>query len=217
MSGSFLDRLRFVMSRISFLVIFYFTVLPLWAFPPEDHSPGTQTDISSDTLTVQISNTGTQMLNKENTNLQLWLSSERDTLRNIQLKMVGIQGPDNKLLKIGYTVRPESEELLPEAEGVILTIHLDSLAVNHLTPGDYKAFVLLRADQLQPVLKTIPFQIKAQMSFLEGLINVLKWIKDNIPVILWNILEILLLLFLLVAGIGALHLQLWKRYSTATA
>jgi tetratricopeptide (TPR) repeat protein len=196
MSGSFLDRLRFVMSRISFLVIFYFTVLPLWAFPPEDHSPGTQTDISSDTLIVRISNSGTQMLNKKNTNLQLWLSSERDTLRNIQLKMVGIQGPDNKLLKIGYTVRPESEELLPVAEGLILTIHLDSLAVNHLTPGDYKAFVLLRADQLQPVLKTIPFQIKAQMSFLEGLINVLKWIKNNIPVILWNILEILLLLFL---------------------
>lgn len=182
------------------LLIFFITINYLFA-DIKSNSPIAKVDSLksiTNTQEFQVYDVGVQKIDRKNYNLQIWIGSKKKLIKNISVELVITQSPVNKLFKIPSQVVPKTLDITPRDKGVIFTLHLDSSKIQQLEPGDYKAFVLIKADQMKPFIHELQFEKLSSKNLWYFYKEGIQWIRDNLLLILWNILEIMLVLFLFV-------------------
>src|SRR5574341_790746 len=171
-------------------------LLPFWVSAYWAQEPPNVQNKDQSKATIFLRDTTAIRINKELLILPIWVGVSNALARSVKVEIPKIASKEGEIISIKYQIEPESSDISPNQFGKVFKVKFDSSEIKKLEPGNYIATLFISAENAEPVIGKLEFEIPPTQTFLSSIMNGVNWVRNNFLQFLRNIFEILFFVFL---------------------
>jgi len=147
---------------------------------------------------LYLSDKTSYKLDKNNFSLPVWIAASETTVSSVHVEIPNIISSDGRVKVINYKIEPDTAGISVSTIGRLFKIKFDSLEIDDLDSGKYSLTMIISGANTEPVKETLSFEIAPVKSAFVWLEEGVNWILNNFFVLLWNLLQAILIIFVFI-------------------